>query len=61
MKLGWALKAHRCSGTTQRDGVGRDVGGAVQDGGTHGHLRPIHVDVQQRPPRYGDVIILQVK
>jgi len=28
-----------CSGTTQRDGLGRDVGGGVQDGGhmrTHG-------------------------
>ena len=26
-----------CSGTTQRDGVGREMGG-FQDGGTHVHL-----------------------
>ena len=40
---------------------GEGGGGAVQDGGTHGHPWPIHVDVWQRRPQYGDVIMLQMK
>jgi len=28
-----ALKAGWCTGTTQRDGVGREKGGELQDGG----------------------------
>jgi len=33
----------------------------VQDGGTHVHTWLIHVDVQQRPPQYCKVVILQLK
>ena len=46
---------NQCSGTTQRDGVGREF----QDGGTHVNLWPIHVDTWQKPSRYCKVIILQ--
>ena len=46
-----------CSGTTQRDGVGR----GVQDWGTHVHPWLIHVDVWQKPPQYCKVVILQLK
>ena len=35
-----------CSGTTQRDGVGREVGGRFRMGG-HVHPWLIHVDVWQ--------------
>jgi len=35
----------RCSGTTQRDGVGRELGGGLQDGGDTYAPWPIHVDV----------------
>ena len=41
-----------CSGTTQRDGVGREAGGGVQDGGTHVYPWLIHVDAWQKPPQY---------
>ena len=34
-----------CSGKTQRDGPGREVGGR----GTHVHLWLIHVDVMAKP------------
>ena len=52
-----------CSGTTQRDGVGREVvvGAIFQDGGTHVHLWLIHVDIWQKPSQYCKVIILQLK
>ena len=40
MKLG---TQSQCSGTTQRDRVGREVGGGVQDEGTHVYLWLIHV------------------
>ena len=49
-----------CSGTTQRDSVGREVGG-LQDGGMHVYLWVIHVDVWQKPSQYCKVIILQSK
>ena len=51
----------QCSGTTQRDRVGRKVGGRVQDGGTHVYMWPIHVDVWQKASQYYKVIILQLK
>ena len=35
-----------CTGMTQRDGIGREVGG-VSGWGTHVHLWWIHVDVWQ--------------
>ena len=44
-------------GTTQRDRVGREVGGGVQDGGTHVYPWSIHVDVWQN--HHNIVIILQ--
>jgi len=34
-----------CSGITQRDGVGREEGGRVQDGETQVYPWLIHVDV----------------
>jgi len=45
----------------QRYGVGREVGGGVQDGRTHVHPWLIHVDVWQKPPQYCKVISLQLK
>ena len=50
-----------CSGTTQSDGVGREVDGGVQDGGKHVFPWLIHIDVWQKPPQYCTVIILQLK
>ena len=38
----------QCSGTAQRDEMGRDMGGGVQDAGTHVHPLLIHVDVCQK-------------
>ena len=43
------------------DGVGREVGGGVQDGGTHVHLWLTHVDVWQKPPQYCKVISFRLK
>ena len=37
---------------TQRDGVGREVGGGFRLGGTHVHPWVIHVDVWQKPPKF---------
>ena len=51
----------QCSGTALRDGVGREVGGGVQDGGTHVHPRLVHVNVWQKPSQYCKVAILQLK
>ena len=34
-----------CSGTTQRNGAGREVGEGFRMGGTHVYLWPMHVDV----------------
>ena len=50
----------RCSGTTQRDRVRREVGGGSGWGGTHVSLWSIHVDVWQKPSQYCKVIILQL-
>ena len=41
----------QCPGTTQRDGVGRDVGRGFRMGG-HVHLWLIYVDEWQKPPQY---------
>jgi len=52
----------QCSGTTQRDRVGRDVGREwVQDGGTHVQPWLVYVDVWQKLPQYCKVIHLQIK
>ena len=51
----------RCSVTTGRDGVGREVEGGFRREGTHLCLWLIHVDVWQRPSKYYKVIILQLK
>ena len=50
----------RCSGTTQRGGVGREVGEG-SGWGTQVHTWLIHVDVWQKPPQYCKVISLQLK
>ena len=50
----------QCSGTTQRDGVGREVGGGFRMGG-HIYMWLIHVEVWQKPPQYCKVISLQLK
>jgi len=42
----------RCSGTTQRDRVGREVGRGFRIGGDMQYLWPIHVDVWQNPSQY---------
>ena len=42
----------QCSGTTQRDGAGREVGGGFRMGEPHVYLWLIHVDVWQNPPYY---------
>ena len=50
----------RCSGKTQMDGVGREVGGGLRLG-RHVHPWLIHVNVWQKPSQYGKVAILQLK
>ena len=45
-----------CTGMTQRDGMGRDVGSGW---GTHVHPWLIHVNVWQKPLQYCKVISLQ--
>ena len=50
-----------CSGTAQRAGVGREVGGGVQDVGTHVHQWLIYVKVWQKSPQYCEAIIVQLK
>ena len=49
----------QCTGTTQRDGVGREVGEGFGTGGTHVYPWLIHVNVWQKPPN--TVISLQLK
>ena len=51
----WCMKQgtqSQCSGTTQRDGAGREEGRGFQDGGTHVHPWLIHVNVWQKPPQF---------
>ena len=49
-----------CTGMTQRDGMGREVGGG-SGWGTHVHPCLIHVNVWQNPPQYYKVISFQLK
>ena len=51
----------RCTGTTQRDGIGRGGGWGVWDKGTHVHPWMIYVNVWQKPPQYCKVTSLQLK
>ena len=48
-----------CIGMTQRDGMGRDVGGG-SGWGTHANPCLIHVNVWQKPLQYCKVISLQL-
>ena len=48
-----------CTGMTQRDGMGREVGGGFRMG-THVNLSLIHVNVWQKPLQYCKVISLQL-
>ena len=60
----WCMKQgtqSRCSGTTQRDGVGREVGEGFRLRGSLVHPWLIHVDVWQKPPQYFKVTGLQLK
>ena len=50
-----------CSGTTQSDGVRKEVGGVFRMGGAHVHPWLNHVDVWQKSPQYYKVISLQLK
>ena len=50
----------RCTGTTQRDGMGMEVGEG-SGWGTHVHPWLIHVNVWQKPLQYCKVISLQLK
>ena len=49
------------TGTTLRDGMGREVGGGASGWGTHVHPWLIHVSVGQNPLQYYKVISLQLK
>ena len=48
-----------CTGKTQRDGMGREVGGGIGMG-THVNPWLIHVNVWQKPLQYCKVISLQL-
>ena len=49
------------TGVTQRDGMGREVGGGWETGwGTHVNPWLIHVNVWQKPLQYCKVISLQL-
>ena len=50
-----------CTGTTLRDGKGRELQAVVQDGGIHVHPWLIHVNVWQKPLQYCKVISLLLK
>jgi len=50
-----------CSGTTQSDGVRKEVGGVFRMEGAHVHPWLIHVDIWQKSPQYYKVISLQLK
>ena len=57
----WSMKQGTqswCTGTTQRDGMGREVGGCFRVG-THVHPWLIHVNVWQKP-QYCKAISLQL-
>ena len=48
-----------CTGKTQRDGMGREIGGG-SGWETHVNAWLIHVNVWQKPPQYCKVISLQL-
>ena len=50
----------KCSGTIQKDGVGREVGVGFRMGGTHMLLWLIHINVWQNL-QYYKATILQLK
>jgi len=50
-----------CSVTTQRRGMGWDVGGRFKREETYVYLGLIHVDVQQKPTQHCKATILQLK
>ena len=50
-----------CSGTTQRDGVGREVAERLRITGPRVHPWLMHVNVWQKPPQYCKVVSLQLK
>ena len=50
----------RCSVTIWRDGVGREVGGGVQNGGDHVYLWPIHTNVWQKPSQYYNYLPIKI-
>ena len=59
----WCMKQGTqswCTGTTQRDGMGREVGWG-SGWGTHVHPWLIHVNVWQKLPQYCKIISLQLK
>ena len=47
--------------TTQRGGMGWEVGGSFKKEGTYVHLWLIHTDVWQKSTQYCKAIILQLK
>ena len=49
-----------CTGKTQRDGMGREVGGGASGWGTHVNPWLIHVNVWQKPLQYCKVISQQL-
>ena len=49
-----------CTGKTQREGMGREVGGGFRMGRTHVNPWLIHVNVWQKPLQYCKVITLQL-
>ena len=56
----WGIQS-QWSGTVWTDMVGREVGGGVQDGGTHVYLRLTHVYVWQKKSQCCNIIFLQLK
>ena len=51
----------QCSVTTQRDGVGWEVGGRFEREGAHVCLWLINVDIWQKPTQYCKAILFQLK
>ena len=47
--------------TTQKDGIGWDVGGKFKRKGTYVYLWLTHVNVWQKPTQYCEALILQLK
>ena len=49
-----------CTGMTQRDGVGKEVGGGFRMRNTCKSMADLHVNVWQKPLQYCKVISLQL-